>query len=305
MSWTARLIKLLARKVAKMRKVYILTRAIKSLKQSKARTVLTALAIAVGATTICLALAAGNGGRDYIDKTLLSSEDAQKVFAMGKYDSEKQEYLYLSPEVIEQIRNMNEIETAEVNCDDEETLSDCSSVSIVVRDGYDTQKVAEKIRGMSPNIATNTDADNRKEMYDAINVAQWGLIGFGALAVIASIFGIINTQYISVLERTRQIGLMKALGMKRGDVSRLFRYEAAWIGFLGGAIGVAVAWLITLANPLISKLLNLADDMALLRIDWLQAAILIVALMAVAVLSGWFPARKAAKLDPIEALRTE
>ncbi|MDR0887145.1 MAG: FtsX-like permease family protein [Candidatus Nomurabacteria bacterium] len=288
-----------------MRKVYILTRAIKSLKQSKARTVLTALAIAVGATTICLALAAGNGGRDYIDKTLLSSEDAQKVFAMGKYDSEKQEYLYLSPEVIEQIRNMNEIETAEVNCDDEETLSDCSSVSIVVRDGYDTQKVAEKIRGMSPNIATNTDADNRKEMYDAINVAQWGLIGFGALAVIASIFGIINTQYISVLERTRQIGLMKALGMKRGDVSRLFRYEAAWIGFLGGAIGVAVAWLITLANPLISKLLNLADDMALLRIDWLQAAILIVALMAVAVLSGWFPARKAAKLDPIEALRTE
>jgi putative ABC transport system permease protein len=62
---------------------------------------------------------------------------------------------------------------------------------------------------------------------------------FGILALIASVFGIINTQYISVLERTREIGLMKALGMRGRHVSRLFQYEAAWIGFLGGTLGAA------------------------------------------------------------------
>ena len=63
----------------------------------------------------------------------------------------------------------------------------------------------------------------------------------GILALIASVFGIINTQYISVLERTQQIGLMKALGMRGKHVAKLFRYEAASIGLLGGVIGAALA----------------------------------------------------------------
>jgi putative ABC transport system permease protein len=130
-------------------------------------------------------------------------------------------------------------------------------------------------------------------------------MGFGLLAIIASVFGIINTQYISVLERTQQIGLMKALGMRRRDVGRLFKIEAAWIGFLGGVIGVGLAFLVTLLNPVINDMLKLEKGTELLQMDWLMSLVLIVALMLVAVLSGHFPSRKAAKLDPIEALRTE
>lgn len=138
-----------------------------------------------------------------------------------------------------------------------------------------------------------------------VDIVQYGLMGFGLLAIIASVFGIINTQYISVLERTQQIGLMKALGARRKDIGKMFRYEAALIGFIGGMVGVVLAFLVTLLNPMINGALSLERGTQLLKMDWLMCAVLVIGLMLVAIVSGWFPSRKAAKLDPIEALRAE
>jgi putative ABC transport system permease protein len=148
-------------------------------------------------------------------------------------------------------------------------------------------------------------ADTQKTLTQIITVLQGIVLVFGLIAVVASVFGVVNTMYISVLQRTREIGLMKALGMHKRDISSLFRYEAALIGFLGGVLGSGVAVLLgTALNPVIAKQLGLGSQ-NLLHFKFPQVGLLILALVAIAIIAGLLPARKAAQLDPIAALRTE
>lgn len=175
--------------------------------------------------------------------------------------------------------------------------------SVRVDNAANADSVKNTLTGMG--YMAQTAADILGVVNTFINVLQGILLGFGALAILTSIFGIINTQYISVLERTQQIGLMKALGMRKRDVGRLFKIEAAWIGFLGGAIGSGLAYVVgTLANPLISRSLNLGD-IRLLIFNPVSMVIVVLGLIIVSVASGILPARKASKLNPIDALRTE
>jgi putative ABC transport system permease protein len=140
-----------------------------------------------------------------------------------------------------------------------------------------------------------------------ISGIQLGVGIFGAITVIGSIFGIVNTLLMSVFERTREIGLMKAVGMKKSTVFTIFAIEAGSIGFWGGAGGVLLAKLAgqALNNYLMGLNLLGFEGMVFFIFPIPQMVVIISSLTLVGLLAGVLPAMKASSLDAIEALRHE
>jgi len=133
------------------------------------------------------------------------------------------------------------------------------------------------------------------------------LNSFAIIALIAAGFGIVNTLLMSVQERTREIGLMKAMGMRGGSIYALFSTEAVFIGFLGSVLGAAAAIGIgSAANGLIvESFLTDLDGLQVLRFEPVPVASILLTVMLIAFLAGTLPARRAARQNPIDALRYE
>jgi len=133
------------------------------------------------------------------------------------------------------------------------------------------------------------------------------LNAFAVVALIAAAFGIVNTLLMSVQERTREIGLMKAMGMGNGRIFSLFSLEAITIGVLGSLLGVAAAILVGfgLGGVLAAGPLADLEGLSLFLFEPLSLVGVIVLISAIAFLSGALPARRAARQRPIDALRYE
>lgn len=152
-----------------------------------------------------------------------------------------------------------------------------------------------------------TLADQLGVINDVINAITTFLNIFAAIALLAATFGIVNTLFMAVQERTREIGLMKALGMSRSRIFALFSLEAILIGFWGAIIALGFANILGRigSNIASNTIFKAFDGLELFSFPWMSMLPIILLIMAIAFLAATLPARRAAKLDPIEALRYE
>jgi len=131
---------------------------------------------------------------------------------------------------------------------------------------------------------------------------------FGSLALAVASIGIVNTLVMAILERRREIGIMKAIGASDVDIKKLFFFEAGVMGVFGGVVGVALGWTI-------GRIINLGANIYLKRqnfppeqiwsVPWWLVAGAILFSIIVSLVSGLYPAARAARLDPVQALRYE
>ena len=136
-----------------------------------------------------------------------------------------------------------------------------------------------------------------------IDIVSYVLIAFVAISLVVSSIMIGIITYISVLERTKEIGILRSIGASKRDVSRVFNAETLIIGFSAGALGVVVTILLNYPINAIIKAISGVSGVAKLPIAGM--AILVIISMGLTVIAGIFPSRMAAKKDPVEALRTE
>ena len=152
-----------------------------------------------------------------------------------------------------------------------------------------------------------TMADRRKRTYDAIGIFKIGMSLVALIALLAASFGIINTLVIAVLERTREIGLQKALGMSRGRVFLIFSFESILIGFWGALLGILGGMLVgTIASQYLMRAYAASFEGYTLFVFTLPSIAIVMTLVClIAFFAGVLPAFRASRLNPIEALRYE
>ena len=136
-----------------------------------------------------------------------------------------------------------------------------------------------------------------------VGVITTVLVGFVAISLIVSSIMIAIITYISVLERTKEIGILRAMGASKKDIRRIFTAETAIEGFISGVLGIAITLLATIPiNAVVSKMTNVEN---VAQLPWEAALILIGISIVLTMLAGLIPSRIAAKKDPVESLRSE
>ena len=180
------------------------------------------------------------------------------------------------------------------------------TISVRVGNTSRVQEVQDAIKKMGFNTFSILDATRSLRRFFAVLDLFLGI--FGSLALAVASLGIVNTLVMAIMERRREIGIMKAIGASDADVKKLFFVEAGVMGFFGGIAGVLLGWTI-------GKIINWGTNIYLVRqelppetiwlVPWWLVAFAIGFAVGVSLLSGLYPAGRAARLDPVQALRYE
>ncbi len=179
-----------------------------------------------------------------------------------------------------------------------------STVYVVLRDGVSPAEAAQRLAGAlsgNPLVQVRDQtayAEAQRGPVDALAGAVYLLLG---LTVLIAVLGIVNTLLLSVIERTREIGLLRAIGMERPQVREMVRVESIAIALLGAVLGLLIGVVFAAAIQDVMR----DDGLAVLDIPYLQLVITVLAAALVGVLAALWPARRAARLDILTAIATE
>ena len=165
----------------------------------------------------------------------------------------------------------------------------------------DVRPAIEKALEPFPTVQLQDQAEYKTSISNSINGLLALIYGLLGLAVVIAVLGIVNTLALSVVERTREIGLLRAVGMSRKQLRRMIRIESVVVAIFGAVLGIVVGLAvgITFQRSLASQGINV------LRVPIVQLVVFLIIAALVGVLAAIWPARRAAKLDVLRAITTE
>ena len=252
----------------------------------------------------------GNEATSDASYSVVSREQKLKIVGVADLDPESMRgptraRVFIPLKLAESLHVMQPTDLREVSRAAENQPS-YSSVNVRVKNPSEIRDVEADIKKMGFNTFSILDATRSLQQFFAVLDVFLGI--FGSLALAVASIGIVNTLVMAILERRREIGIMKAIGASDSDVKKLFFAEAGAMGILGGIVGVILGWAI-------GQVINLGTNVYLKRqslppehfwaVPWWLVAFALVFAFAVSLISGLYPASRAARLDPVQALRYE
>jgi putative ABC transport system permease protein len=193
-----------------------------------------------------------------------------------------------------------------------------NATNILERDGYDsvTIRAVDVSRANSLTTQLQSDGFQVQSLEIFVTVANRILTVvtmmftlIGSIALLVATIGIANTMVMAIYERTREIGILKAMGASRGEIRQMFMLEAGFIGMIGGVVGLAIGWVLGLglnqAIEIYSRIRELPLHGQFFHVTPFLAAGAIAFATFIGLVAGSLPAQRAAKLDPLQALRHE
>ena len=181
-----------------------------------------------------------------------------------------------------------------------------STITLLADSGLAVESLQQRVEALG--FQAQTFGDQFRSFEDLLGKMRVALLGLALIALLLACLGIANTMYTAVLERTKEIGVLKALGARRRDVLLIFVAEAAFIGLAGGLVGVLIAvGLGRLGNAAVDRLTQSVAGAGfdVFRTDFAVVAAALAVAIVLSTVSGLLPALRAAVQDPVRALRYE
>ncbi len=193
-------------------------------------------------------------------------------------------------------------------------LANPTSISIYPKDfaskdsitkAIDDYNQKQKDEGKEENVINYTDMVGimMKSVNQIINIISYVLIAFVGISLIVSSIMIGIITYISVLERTKEIGILRSIGASKKDISRVFKAETFIVGFISGLLGIGITVLLTI--PINNIIYKLTEVQVKAMVPTVAGIILVIISMLLTMIAGLIPSKMASKKDPVEALRVD